>query len=166
MAGTHIYTHIYTVRSLSFLLFSCPESGPENGTARRAHNTGQHMALKIGLPGPGAARDPGAPRARQGTPGAPRGRQGLAAGSRGRQGLPAPGPGPGPGPRPGARGPGPRAQAPGPRPGARPRARKSPSKIKNPPITSDMAHIKTARCWGHKDLIPHGPEAGNRNRRP
>ena len=29
-----------------------------------------------------------------------------------------------------------------------------------------LAHIKTARCWGHGDLIPHGPEAGNRNRRP
>ena len=33
-------------------------------------------------------------------------------------------------------------------------------------ITTDSAHIKTARCWGHGDLIPHGPEAGHRNRRP
>ena len=42
----------------------------------------------------------------------------------------------------------------------------NPPKIKNPQITTDLAHIKTARCWGHGDLIPHGPEAGNRNRRP
>ena len=39
-------------------------------------------------------------------------------------------------------------------------------KTKTAPITTDWALVKTAACWGHGDLIPHGPEAGNRNRRP
>ena len=35
-----------------------------------------------------------------------------------------------------------------------------PPQNKNIQIATGLAHTMTARCWGHGDLIPHGPETG------